>query len=231
MIMRSFQPPKEALHFNPGNRVFFMDCPGRIRAAEVLSIIVSLSGAAVIFGWIFDLPVLKSISPAWISMKFDTALAFVFSGLIIYFITRAKMGRADEAQIGIFISSLVVFILMGILFFSYILGINTGAEGMFVQEKDIAANTIVPGRPSLPTTINFLLLASAGMLCILNKKFNFWIRVIGLVVGGAALSAIAGYILRSPRYYFYWEGLNCAMALHTAVLFLLSAIGLLCLSN
>jgi len=63
------------------------------RIAKVLSLAVSGAGIVVMIGWIFDINILKSISPAWVSMKFDTAVAFVAGGISLYFIARAKKGR------------------------------------------------------------------------------------------------------------------------------------------
>ena len=61
--------------------------------AKGLSLLVIIAGIAVILGWIFDIAVLKSISPAWTSMKFVTAFTFILSGITLYFIVRALEGR------------------------------------------------------------------------------------------------------------------------------------------
>ena len=59
-------------------------------------------------------------------MKFDTAIAFVLSGITLYFIVRAVEGEFDKAQVVLSITSLIIILLMGILFFSAILGYNRG---------------------------------------------------------------------------------------------------------
>jgi hypothetical protein len=41
--------------------------------------------------------------------------------------------------------------------------------------------------------------------------------------------AVAGYIINAPVLYYYVEGLNSALAFHTAGLFVLLGTGLLCL--
>ena len=195
-----------------------------------MSLVVGLAGVLVMIGWICDINILKSISPAWISMKFDTAITFVLSGITLYFIVRAQDGAFDQAQVALSITSLIIILLMGILFFSTLLEIHTGAENLFIKETRVAAKTVIPGRPSVPTMVNFILIALAGILTMLNlKKLQPKLKIIGLAVGIIGVLAVIGYIMNAPLLYYYLPGLNSAMALHTAILFVLIGIGLLCL--
>lgn len=200
------------------------------KIAKALSLIVIIAAILVIIGWIFDIDVLKSISPAWVSMKFDAAIAFVLSGITLYFIVRSAEGEFDMAQVVLSITSLIIILLMGTLFFSAVLEIHTGAEDLFVKEAAGTVKTVAPGRPSIPTMFNFILIASAGILTILNlEKFRLKLKIIGMVVGAIGVIAIVGYITGSPNLYYYLEGVNSAIACHTAGLFVLLGIGLLCL--
>jgi hypothetical protein len=54
------------------------------KIAKVLSPAVIIAGIAVMMGWIFDIGILKSISPNRISMKFNTAIAFVLNDISLY---------------------------------------------------------------------------------------------------------------------------------------------------
>lgn len=200
------------------------------RIAKILSLVVTVSGITVMIGWIFDISVLKSILPAWVSMKFDTAIAFVFSGITLYFLVRAQEGEFDKAQVALSITSLIIILLMGILFFSHLLNIRTGTEDLFIKEAAGTSKTVAPGRPSFPTVANFILIALAGIFTMLDPlKTRLKLKVIGIMVGMIGLSAVMGYILNAPLLYFYLPGINSAMACHTAILFVLTGIGLLCL--
>lgn len=84
---------------------------------KAISLFVTLAGLAVMAGWIFNIGMLKSLSPAWVSMKFTTAIAFVASGATLYFIVRAGEGEFDKAQVALFITSLIIMLLIGTLFF------------------------------------------------------------------------------------------------------------------
>jgi hypothetical protein len=119
---------------------------------------------------------------------------------------------------------------MGILFFSALLGIHTGAEDLFIKETKIAVKTVVPGRPSLPTMINFILIALAGLLTMLDvKRARPQLKIIGLIMGAIGALAIIGYIINVPILYYYIDGVNSAIAVHTSVLFIVLGVGLLCL--
>lgn len=200
------------------------------KIAKGLSLAVIIAGIMVIVGWVFDISILKSISPAWISMKFDTAIGFVLSGITLYFIVRAIEGDFDLAQVVLSIISLLIILLMGILFFSNLLGIRMGLEDLLIKETPGGIKTVTPGQPSLPTTINFILIGVAGILTILNlEKLPSKLKMIGLIVGVIGALAVVGYIINAPLFYYFIAGVNSAMAFHTAILFVLLGMGLLCL--
>lgn len=196
---------------------------------KAFSLLVTLAGAAVVAGWIFDIGILKSISPWWVSMKFSTAVAFVACGVTLYFLARAREGEFEKAQVALSITALTISLLMGVLFFFALFGMQTGIEDLFIKETD-SVKSVVPGRPSMPTTANFMLIALAGVLAILNPaKLLQKLKIIGFIVGAVGVLAVAGYILNLPLLYYYLEGVNSAMALHTALLFILLGMGLVCL--
>jgi hypothetical protein len=179
------------------------------KIAKVLSLVVIIASIMVIIGWIFDISILKSISPAWISMKFDTAITFLLSGITLYFIIRAIEGEFARAQVALAITTLIIILLMGILFFSTLLGIHTGVESLFIQEAAGAVKTVTPGQPSLPTMLNFILIALAGILTMLNlEKVQLRLKIMGYVVGTIGALAIVGYIINAPLLYYFREGVN-----------------------
>jgi hypothetical protein len=198
-------------------------------AAKLISVIICIAGLAVMAGWIFNVPVLKSISLSWVSMKFSTAIAFVVSGVTLYFLARAQEGEFEKAQIALSMTSLIIAILMGLMFFSAVFGIQTGIESLFVKDPG-DARSVLPGRPSVPTMVNFMLVAVAAIMTILNPaRLQPKLRIIGIIIGVLGTLAAAGYIFKVPVLYYYIAGLNSAMALHTALLFMLLGAGIICL--
>ena len=198
--------------------------------AKILSLIVGISGITVMIGWIFGISVLKSLSHDWVSMKFDTAIAFLLSGISLYFMARAAEGEFDISQVVLSITSLIIMLFIGILFFSALLGVRTGVEELFIRDSARSIATVVPGRPSIPTMMDFMFIALAAILTILDiKRFHPSLRGIGLIIGLTGALAIVGYIINAPLLYYYIKGINSAMACHTAALFVLLGAGLICL--
>lgn len=197
--------------------------------AKTFSFLIAASGLAVMAGWLFDVGVLKSLGSALISMKFATAFSFVVSGASIYFLARAREGELDASQVALFIASFVLILLMGLILSCTVLNIRTGIEDLFVKDPG-GAQSVVPGRPSAPTMINFLLIALAGILTMVNaENIRFELKTIGCIVGSIGALALIGYAVDAPLLYYFIPGKNSAMAPHTAGLFVLSGAGLLCL--
>jgi hypothetical protein len=196
---------------------------------KALALLVTAAGLAVMTGWIFDIAVLKSLSPAWVTMKFTTAVSFAASGISLFFIVRMLEGEFDTAQVVLSLASLVLALLMGLLFCSTVFGISTGIESLFIKETG-EVKTVAPGHPSLPTMINFLLIALAAILALQHPaRLKRKLGAIGLILVFTGALATAGYIFNAPLLYYYIEQVNTAMALHTALLFVILGTGLLCL--
>jgi uncharacterized membrane protein len=207
-----------------------MSRENKAKFAKILSLMVMAAGVCVIVGWIGDIDVLKSLRPTWVSMKFTTAVAFVLSGITLYFIVRAVEGEFDKAQVVLSITSLVIILLMGILFFSAVMKVPTGIEDLFIKEPPNTVKTIAPGLPSIPTMFTFILMGIAGIVILLNPdKYHLKLKVIGMAVTTIGALAVAGYGIDIPVLYYYIGGISSAMAFHTSVLFVLLGTGLLCL--
>lgn len=194
---------------------------------ETIGITVSLSGAVVMAGWFLNIGILKSILPVWVSMKFSTALSFFLSGIMIYFVARFQKKERELAVVVIPILSMIILLLMTSLLASTLMGVSVGVETMFVKESIMAVGSVTPGRPSVATMIDFFLLAVAGILTIMNiERLNKIPAIFGVMVAATGLMVILGYCINYSLLYFAVSGKSSAMALHTAILFILSGVGL-----
>ena len=198
----------------------------RILATRVMPALVILGGAMVVIGWIADVPAFKSILPVWVTMKFSTAVCFVFAGITLYFIANGKT-HAEAAQLVLPVSSLVIMLFMGSFLVSHLLSVPLGIEDLFVRESVNAARAIEPGVPSIVTMVCFLIVVMAGMIALVVPGGRLKImRFFGLSVASIGITAMLGYATNLPALYYDVRGVSTAMACHTAVLFALWGWGL-----
>jgi len=213
------------------------------KIAKILSLLVIVGGIAAMLGDMFDITILKSISPHWRSIRFITAVGFILSGATVYFIIRSLEGRFDTAQVALSLTSFTLVLLMGVSFFATVLGLS-GVEDLSIRrategDKNVPGlflffasgeKTIILGRPAMLAILNFLLIALAAILVTWKvEKLQTKLKIIGLIIGFIGTIALLGYIINVPFLYNFLEGTGSAMACTTAVLFVLLGFALLCL--
>lgn len=196
--------------------------------ARAISFIVIFVAILVMVGWFMDIGALKSIYPTWVTMKFTTATSFLFCSIITFLISFYIRSENDFIQILLSVLSSFVLLLMATLLISNLFGIRTGLEDLFVREAPGTVNTPVPGRPSVMTMLNFVLLAFSGLVTLIYPvKLTLWLSRIGFLVFIIGLIAFVGYIINIPALYYVLPGFSSAMAIHTAMLFILLGIQLI----
>lgn len=198
--------------------------------AKGLGIIVALLGAVVILGWVLGIPELTSILPQWVTMKFTTALAFLLSGILLSICTVCKDRVGFGSFLTLSVGSLILFGLVLLLFFSALFGFGAGVENIFIPEAEGAVESVEPGLPSLGTLIAFLLMSLIGIGSAMElRSLKVWYGIAGGVMVLFGILATTGYIVDVPVLYFRIEGISTAMAIHTALAFVLLGVGLLLL--
>jgi diguanylate cyclase (GGDEF)-like protein len=194
------------------------------RAVTALSTLVIVVGVLVLFGWTFDLELLKRIFPTLVAMNPITAVAFILLGLAVPcsqapqedWLPR-RTARLCAAAVG-----LIGTLRLGDAF----LGWSVGADQLLFASKLNMDLTGQANRMAPNTALNFLLLGCA--LLFFNSK-----RRSGLVVSQACtfLSFVAS-LLPAVGYAYgtkmlYGIGHFIPMALHTAVCFMAVCISIL----
>ena len=106
------------------------------RISEILSICIFLGGLIVLIGWIFDIPVLKSISPNFVTMKANTAICFISIGLSLWLLQEKWLGNGLCRKIARF-CAFVVFMIGFLTFWEYMLGWNLGIDQLLFNIIDV----------------------------------------------------------------------------------------------
>lgn len=195
----------------------------RLRAAKAIAIVVAGAGLLEMSAWWLGIEFLKTLGTGYVTMKFSTALSFLLSGVVLYYLADAARGEMSGAQVALPISALIILLLMATLLASAIFGVEAGVEALFAKEEPGAAMTEVPGMPSITTMLDFILVAATGIAVLLKQNvLPGWFRFAGAIIALTGAAALVGYLIGEPRLYFLFPGLSGAMAIPTAILFVLT---------
>ncbi len=199
---------------------------------KILSIVVMVMAMLVITGWIFDIGFLKSVRSDWVTMKFVTAISFICSGLILFFVVRFEEGKRELAKVVLLVLGFLLFLLMATMILSFYVGMKSGIEDFFIQEGENAIQTTAPGKPSMVTVISFMLISTIPFLYTFQET-PLRRRVIqcGCLISGVGILGLVGYIFNLPFLYYSLNGFSTAMAFHTAILFVLLGLGFVFISQ
>lgn len=193
---------------------------------QVVAYFTIIVGLAVFFGWLFNITMLKSISPNYPTMKLTSALAFVLSGFITLLLQSNKPKKSKAKTFIMCIMSLFLLIGMLVYLIYTIYDLSPNLQGSIIDELAHLGNgsyTSIPGRLSMGTMISFILIALAAVADIFNikneRKIQMLLGMLVIVIGAVA---ILGFILNNPYLYYFVESSNAGMAFSSAFLFVLN---------
>lgn len=185
-----------------------------LAAAGIVSILVAV---LVIIGWVFHIPLLTSISPDFISMKFNTAFCFLFTGIAL-----VMLGKKNGAHVCT--GCLVLVLLISALTLTeYLFAINIGIDEFLWKEGPETPYTLYPGRPSALTALNFILLSIVLFNINSRKKFVLTWLALAVCLLVSVFSAIS-YVFGNPELVSIPS--LTVLALHTALLFIIICLGI-----
>jgi methyl-accepting chemotaxis protein len=183
--------------------------------SRVAGLLVLATGGLVLVGWLLDIAVLKSVLPGVVTMKANTAAGFVLVGTAL---ALAAKGRAARVCAGL------VALLGALTLSEYVGGWDLGIDQLLFKEPAGAVGTFAPGRMAANTALNFLFLGLA--LLLLNRPRGLYTaQALALLAGCIGLVGFLGYAYGVQS--FTGIGTYTKMAIHTAVCFIVAALGLL----
>ena len=187
------------------------------KAASLLTIV---AGCLVLAGWIFNIPSFKSVLPGIITIKFNTAVCFILSGIALY-LMEARSSSQFQKNIAS-VCSWIVLIIAILNLSEYIFRFNLGIDELLWREGTGTVTTAFPGRMSISTAVNFTLLGFV-FLMLGKRKYHWPIQIL-------LIAMIPGSILVIFNYLFGVSFLNSITelnntALHTAILFIVLSLG------
>jgi len=180
-------------------------------------------GILVIIGWIFNITVLKSLNPDFISMKANTAICFIIMGssIILLSDSRNPVFLRNLARILV----IMVLLISTVNLIEYIFNWNAGIDELLFKDIQSTTLTIYPGRMAGNTAICFILLCIS--ILITDTKIE-WLNTIAqfLALTTALISILPqfGYAYKETELFTFI--FQTPMALHTSIAFLTLSTGL-----
>jgi PAS domain S-box-containing protein len=221
-------------------RAGFMRSQVNPRVAEKLHEIAWVGGLFVMLiavlslaGWTLRLPFLLSPVPSSSAMVPNTACLFLMGGAALCILQKGMAGRMAG---GLARGFAVVMILGGTLtIWEYLSGRDSGIDTILFKETVATLetpnlNTLHPGRPSILTAINFVLLGlSLFFMEPRESRASRPSEVPAFLAMQISFLALIGYVCDVPLLYG-WATLvpGPGMALGTLIAFLVLGMGLLC---
>ncbi len=125
------------------------------------SVLIFVIGIGVVLGWLFDVATLIQISPGYEGTKPSTAIAFIFSGLFLWFVQYPKEHKWQAYALQCI--AITITILGGYAFLQYLFNISFGVDQLFVHNV------------SLPKQNNFIRMAPASAINFVLIGFSFFL--------------------------------------------------------
>lgn len=198
-----------------------------IKVAKILAIVVASIGILVVFGWIMDIQIIKSILLHWIPMRFITAVTFIFGGISLYYIAKTIDKDEGISSAVVPLMSVIILLIMGIFLVSIFRGSKIEIDGFFIKETISETKAFPPSFPSTGVIISFIIFSIAGIATVLSpENIKKYLRLSGwamTVIGGVG---IIGYGIGSDILTYNIPGFSSTIAFHAAVLIILLGYGL-----
>ena len=194
--------------------------PRLTTASRILGGLVASIGTSVLVGWALDIPVLKSVHPQLISMKPNTALAFVLLGMALAGDGAGALQRSLAKLFGALVALLGLVNLI-----QYEFGVDLHIDGVLFREPAGTLLTTHPGRLSFIASMGLMLLGAAVLLALGFRRAARLASSFAAASFGLALVALAGYGYGISRLYDLAYG--TPIALNSAVALLLGSMSVL----
>lgn len=183
-------------------------------------------GIAVLIGWIGNINLLKSVLPGAVSMKANTAICFLITGLNLVLLHTSPSLNFRRRYLLLVLSGVFIVLLLALgNLTQYLFGINLHIDELFFKDIHTHEDAAPPGRMPINTAVNFTLAGLAILLYTTSKERYYLAQLLAL---GIFVTAQMSFL----AWTFNVENTNntelfTQMAIHTMIGSLLLAISLI----
>jgi signal transduction histidine kinase len=175
-----------------------------------------------ILGQLLDIQPLKSVFSGMVTMKVNTALGLVLSGLALFASRDEDSVRSNRWRVAL---CLPVIALGLVTLAQYLFGWNAGIDELLMKDRDELVDVGAPGRMSVLTALCFVSLGSAFLLLNSKSRILAWPpQYLALFAWFVSLTGLVAYAFGLREYVGIFR---TAMAVHTAIAVSFLATGIL----
>lgn len=146
---------------------YSMDLPPKFQLTVLISVsIVFFICLLDLTGWIFNIPLFKSLEPDWISMKVVTSICSIFSGITIILIQSGSSGRLKIWLAKVLTAIIITVSLLTITDYLYVM--TAGREASMAEVPVLNLFLIPENRMAILTAI--ILLFIGCILFLFSEK-------------------------------------------------------------
>lgn len=174
----------------------------------ICGLFLFLFGMAIVVSWHAQQASLLKISPALLTMKYNTAIAFSLLGAGLGALHFRKMGIARVA-------SAIVLTIGVVTLLEYALGANFGLDEWLI--KDLNTTSQFPGRMSPLTAMAFTFSGLALFLVSLDHRHYLIVLMLGSVITATGTVSALNYFGAHTTGAGWWQQIGFGVAIHTAI--------------
>ena len=190
-------------------------------AARIVSVSVILISTVVIWGWVKDISVLKSIEPYWPTMKANICVGFILCASAL--LLRTSPGLSKGSRRLAFAFSLLAFALGMMTLFQDVFRLDVGFDQLLFAEPASTVATSSPGRMPPINSLSLALLGFAMFLPAIRDRY-YLTQLCAVAVHLLSIWGLTGYYLYGSPLPIPSFGLSSLLSL---ILFLLLSIATL----
>ena len=185
------------------------------------SAIAILGSGLVLLGWWINLEFTHLFSLSMVTMKANTALCLIFSGVSLWL-------SSSPTPLIARVCALIVQLIGSLTVSQYLFGWNLGIDELLFHDSPIAVMTSHSGRMGLNTALNFMLVGRAlEILSNPKTQRSYWYaQFLALLAGGISGLALMGYAYKVEILHYIFPH-TTSMALNTAATFAVLCVGIL----
>ena len=190
--------------------------------AQTAGIAVAATGIVALLGWAVGIRPLTSISSEYVSMKPNTAFAFVLAGGSLYLLSAREPDR--YLRLAAVAASFVVAVIGVLTLSEYLYGWDLDIDQLVFSESATSIGTSSPGRMAPASALN-LFLIGVSLLVLDSRRCYPVAQILTLVAALISLTALIGYAYGVES--LYGMGSTTEMAIHSSLCFLALSAGVL----